>query len=78
MEKFELIAAVSLAILGFVGSLYIKKISPKIQLVIAIVATGFLLVETILSGSKYSFILIVGLAWIIKCIREINGLKHSN
>jgi hypothetical protein len=77
MDKLELIVAIALASLGFVGSFYIKKLSPSIQLAIAIIATGSILLMTILNKeNKYSFILILGLAWIIKCIRQINTLKH--
>lgn len=78
MDKLELILVVVLAIPDFVGPFYLKKISPKIQLVITSVAKESLLFEIILSGSKYTFMLILGLAWIVRCTKEINGLKHSN
>lgn len=60
-----------LAVLGFIASFYIKKASPKYQIILAGALTLYFIFSFFAYGEKFSLILVLlGCSWVIKSIEQ--------
>lgn len=63
-----------LAVLGFILSLYLGKVKPKYQIIVASGLTLYFIISFITLGEKFSLILVLlAISWILKSIEKMRA-----
>ena len=76
-DKDLIIAVITFVIIGL-AALFKDKLNLKFQLVLSVVCTAYLIIDLINHPeSKGKFIVIIGLAWILKNFRKLKNSSHT-